>query len=416
MDSLRHLSVHAIKVFVRDQDKSLRFYVDQLGFEVAFDARLESGDRWVAVSPPDGSAVLTLVAPKAGSRERELIGRSTGVVFVTENVVGQYNEWSRRGVRFFYAPRLRRVRYERHAANGAEAPQIQDGQVSAWGGVFTRFRDVDGNSFDLVGFDEVSREVEAQRRANAEKLEAERRAEQELEIAKRVQARLFPQTLPFIKTLEYAGVCIQARKVGGDYYDFLHLGQERFALVIGDIAGKGMAAALLMANLQANLRGQCAIALDQPQRMLQSVNQLFYENTAEGAYATLFFAEYDDQAGRLRYVNCGHLAALLLRSDDTVEKLHSTCTVMGLFSELDCPVAEHRIFPGDTMVLYTDGITESFNDAEEDFGEKRLIEAVRRHRAATSQDMIAAVVAEVKEFSPGEQQDDITLIVAKCRS
>src|SRR5271168_3471823 len=134
-----HLRIHAVKVFVRDQDKSLRFYVDQLGFEVAFDARLESGDRWVAVSPPDRSAVLTLVAPKPGSRERELIGRSTGVVFVTENVVGQYQEWSRRGVRFYYAPRLRRVRYERHAhGNGSEAPQNQDGQVSAWGGVFTR--------------------------------------------------------------------------------------------------------------------------------------------------------------------------------------------------------------------------------------------------------------------------------------
>lgn len=408
----RHLSVHAIKVFVRDQDKSLRFYVDQLGFQVAFDARLESGDRWVAVTPPDGSAVITLVAPKPGSRERELIGRSTGVVFVTENVVGQYNEWSRRGVRFYYAPRLRRVRYERQSA----VPQIQDtAQVSAWGGVFTRFKDVDGNTFDLVGLDEVSREVESQRRANAEKLEAERRAAQELEIAKRVQARLFPQTLPAIKTLEYAGVCIQARKVGGDYYDFLELGQQRFALVLGDIAGKGMAAALLMANLQANLRGQCAIALDQPQRMLQSVNQLFYENTAEGAYATLFFAEYDDNVGRLRYINCGHLSALLLRSDDTVEKLYSTCTVMGLFRDLDCPMEELRLFPGDTMVLYTDGITESFNEAEEDFGEKRLIDAVRRHRAAPSQDLIAAVVSEVKEFSPGEQQDDITLIVAKCR-
>src|SRR5213594_5008174 len=127
-----------------------------------------------------------------------------------------------------------------------------------------------------MSFDHVSREIEAQRRAIAEKLESERRAAQELEIAKQVQARLFPQTLPPLKTLEYAGLCIQARKVGGDYYDFLDLGQERLGFVIGDISGKGIAAALLMANLQANLRSQCATAFDQPERLLRSVNQLFY--------------------------------------------------------------------------------------------------------------------------------------------
>ena len=236
----------------------------------------------------------------------------------------------------------------------------------------------------LVGFDEVSREIEAQRRAVAEKQEAERRAAQELEIAKQVQARLFPQTLPPLQTLEYAGICIQARQVGGDYYDFLDLGRERLGLVIGDIAGKGIAAALLMANLQANLRSQCAIALDQPQRFLRSVNQLFYENTVDSAYATLFFAEYDDRTRRLRYANCGHLPALLLRRDDTLERLDSTCTVLGIFKEWDCSIGECRLSRGDTLVLYTDGITESFNDAEEEFGEQRLIEALRRHRELSS--------------------------------
>ena len=366
-----HLRIHAIKIFVRDQDESLRFYVDQLGFEVAFDARLQSGDRWVAVAAPDGTAVLTLVAPKPDSKEYQLIGRSTGVVFVTENVAAKYSEWRERGVRFHYAPRLRRVRYEpQPVAARSAVPSIPgEEQAPVWGGVFTRFRDVDGNSFELVGFDEVTREVEAQRHVSAQKLEAERRTAQELEIARQVQARLFPQTLPPIKTLEYSGTCIQARHVGGDYYDFLDLGQERFGLVIGDISGKGIAAALLMANLQANLRSQCVIALDQTQRLLRSVNRLFYENTTDSAYATLFFAEYDDKMRRLRYVNCGHLPALLLRSDNTVEKLHSTSTVLGLFGEWDCSIAECQLFSGDTLVLYTDGITESFSDTEEDFGE-----------------------------------------------
>jgi serine phosphatase RsbU (regulator of sigma subunit) len=203
--------------------------------------------------------------------------------------------------------------------------------------------------------------------------------------------------------------------VGGDYYDFLSLGRDRLGLVIGDIAGKGIAGALLMANLQANLRSQCAIALDQPQRFLRSVNQLFYENTADSAYATLFFAEYDDQVGRLRYANCGHLSALLLRRDGNLERLDFTCPVLGLFKEWDCSIDERRLLPGDTLALYTDGVTEAFNDAGEEFGEQGLIDALRLHRERPSQAMVTSIVDEVREFSPHEQYDDITLIVAKCR-
>lgn len=262
--------------------------------------------------------------------------------------------------------------------------------------------------------EEMSREVEARRRFIAERQEAARRAAQELEIAKQVQARLFPQILPRLATLEYAGICVQARQVGGDYYDFLDLGGGRLGLVIGDISGKGIAAALLMANLQANLRSQCAIALDQPQRLLRSVNQLFFENTTDSAYATLFFGEYDDHTQRLRYANCGHLSALLLRGDDTLERLDSTCTVLGLFKEWDCSIGERRLLPGDTLALYTDGITESFNDADEEFGEQRLIEALWRNRELSSQELLPAVVDDVRRFSPREQHDDITLIVAKC--
>jgi serine phosphatase RsbU (regulator of sigma subunit) len=403
------LGIHTVDVFVRDQDESLRFYVDQLGFTLAFDARLQSGDRWVAVAPPDGTAVLTLVAPRPESKEYKLIGRPTGVVFVTENVVAKFEEWRRRGIRFLFTPRLRRVRYER------QAPMAAEERAPVWGGVFTRFKDVDGNSFALVGFDEVNREIEARRRRIAETLESERRAAQELAIAKQVQARLFPQRLPPMETLEYAGACVQARQVGGDYHDFLDLGRERFGLVLADIAGKGMAAALLMANLQANLRSQCASAVDDPDRLLRSVNRLFYENTDESAYATLFFAEYDDRTQQLRYANCGHLAALILRRDRTIERLHSTCTVVGLFKEWDCAFAEHQLFPGDTLALYSDGITESFNDAGEEFGEQRLIQALERNRELPPRAVIGSVVDEVRQFSPQEQHDDITLIVAQCR-
>ncbi len=412
-----YLCLHAVDVFVRDQDQSLRFYVDQLGFNVAFDARLQSGDRWVAVAPPDGSAVLALVAPAPDSGLYRLIGRPTGVVFVTEDVIGKYEEWRRRGVRFSFTPRLRRVKYERPQPGGrSTGPSIvPEDPGPVWGGVFTRFRDVDGNSFALVGFDEVNREIEAERRRTAGKLESERRTAQELEIAKQVQARLFPQRLPPMETLEYAGACIQARQVGGDYHDFLDLGRGRFGLVIADISGKGIAAALLMANLQANLRSQCAVAWDEPGHLLRSVNQLFYENTSESAYATLFFAEYDDRIQRLRYANCGHLAGLLLRRGGAIERLDSTCTVVGLFQEWDCSITDCRLFSGDTLVLYTDGITESFNDAGEEFGEQRLIEALERHRELPPPAVIASVVDEVQRFGSQEQHDDITLIVARCR-
>jgi serine phosphatase RsbU (regulator of sigma subunit) len=246
-------------------------------------------------------------------------------------------------------------------------------------------------------------------------MEARRRAAQELEIAREVQARLFPQSLPQLRTLEYAGTCIQARHVGGDYYDFLDLGRERLGIVIGDIAGKGIAAALLMANLQANLRSQCAIAFDQPQRFLRSVNQLFHKNTADSAYATLFFAEYDDTSRRLRYANCGHHSALLLRDDQTLERLESTCTVVGLFKEWDCSIEECQLFPGDTLALYTDGITDSFNAAREEFGERSLIEALRRYSHQSPQTLVASIVDDIRRFSVHEQYDDITLLIAKCR-
>jgi serine phosphatase RsbU (regulator of sigma subunit) len=412
------LRLQSITIYVRDLERSLDFYCEKLGFQLVFDGRDErfASRRFVTVAPPDGTANITLVAPEADSEQHKLIGRATNITFVTEDVIAKFREWSKRGVRFNFAPRLKRLKY----GVQVRKPSAPDGANAAaepapiWGGVFTRFKDLDGNSFSLVSFDEVTHAVEAQRRAIVEKLESERRAAQEMEIAKQVQARLFPQKLPPLKNLEYAGICHQAREVGGDYYDFLDLGGERLGFVIGDISGKGIAAALLMANLQANLRSQSAVAVDQPQRLLRSVNQLFCENTTDGAFATLFFAEYDDVRRRIRYANCGHLAALLLRRDDSLERLESTATILGVFKNWDCGIGEIEISAGDTLALYTDGITESFNEAGDEFGEERLVAALRRHRALSSQALLDAVVGEVRQFSPREQHDDITLIIAKC--
>jgi serine phosphatase RsbU (regulator of sigma subunit) len=411
-----YLRIHTVNVYVRDQERSVQFYLEKLGFRVAFDARLPTGQRLIAVSPPDGTAVLTLIQPDPDSSQYRLIGRPTQVAFVTEDVAATYREWRRRGVHFRSMPRLRRVVYEQPAAaqESVGVPETAE-HAPVWGGVFTRFEDIDRNSFALVSFDEVSRAVEAQRRAAAEKLEAERRSAHELEIAKQVQARLFPQTLPRLSALEYAGVCLQTRQVGGDYYDFLDLGRGRLGLVIGDIAGKGIAAALLMANLQANLRSQCAIAVDQPEELLRSVNRLFYENTADNAYATLFYSEFDDSTGYLRYANCGHLPGLLLHSDGGVERLHSTAPVLGLFTEWNCTAGQRQLAAGDLFAIYTDGITEAFNHHEEEFGEQRLLEILRNRRELSPHEIVGAVLDDVRRFSPQEQRDDLTLIVAKCR-
>jgi len=404
-------------VYVRDLDRSLRFYLKTLGFRLIIDKKLQSGERWVAVSPADGSTILQLVVPKPKSVESKLIARAPQVVFVTSDITAKCKEWSRRGVRFLSAPRLRRAKYKVPAAGDVTCPSaaLVGRETTGWGSAIVRFRDIDGNLFSLVSFDEVTHTIETERRAAEEKLEAERRAARELEIAKEVQARFFPQSLPTLSTLEYAGTCIQARQVGGDYYDFLQLGPDRLGMVIADVSGKGIAAALLMANLQASFRSQFALALEQPQRLLQKVNRLFCDNTPDGVFATLFFADYDDSSGYLRYANCGHLCGLLLRRDGSVERLASNATVLGIFRTWDCTVAESLLRPGDLLTLYTDGVTESMDRASEEYGEARLIGSLRRYRDLAPNSLITSVVADIRAFNSNEQHDDITLIVARRR-
>jgi serine phosphatase RsbU (regulator of sigma subunit)/predicted enzyme related to lactoylglutathione lyase len=386
-----YLRVFKSTVYVSDHDRSLDFYVKQLGFSVLADVGSTYDGRWVAIAPPDGQAILALVAPRPGTEKHRLIGRDTQIGFISENINATYELWKRHGVRFHQPP-----------------------QQTIFGITFARFQDLDGNSFELIGTDEFTREIEQERLLAAQKVEAERRTAQELEIAKQVQARLFPQTLPTLNTLDYAGICIQARHVGGDYYDFLSLGNQRLGLVIGDIAGKGIAAALLMANLQANLRSQFALARDEPQCFLQSVNRLFYQNTTDSAYATVFFADYDDSNRRLRYTNCGHLSAILLRNNGHVERLHSTATVLGLFEEWQSPTVECQLSPGDTFALFTDGVTEAFNESEEEFGEDRLIAAIQQNSTLPPSEILSTTINEIQHFSTQEQNDDITMIVAKC--
>ena len=249
----------------------------------------------------------------------------------------------------------------------------------------------------------------------ADRMAAERRAGYEMDIARDVQARLFPRTLPPMRTLEYAGGCVQARQVGGDYYDFIDLGAGRMGIVLADISGKGFSGALLMANLQANLRGSVALAANDLPSVLKSVNAQFYENSPEDCYATMVFGVYDDARRTLRYANCGHNPPVLLRADGRIERLDSTTTVLGMFEEWECPTAEVEIGPGDVLLLYTDGITEAFSPAGEEFGEARLIDTLRACHDRCPQALIDAILGAARDFSQGALMDDLTLIAARGR-
>jgi serine phosphatase RsbU (regulator of sigma subunit) len=420
-----YLRLHAVNVYVRDQERSLRFFLDKLGFQVAFDAHVQSGHRQIAVSPPDGSAVLALIQPEPNTAQYRLIGRSTQVVFVTEDVPATYREWRARGVRFRHTPRLRRVLYQPVAAQAetGESSQSADSHAPAWGGVFTRFEDIDRNTFALVSFDEVSRAVEAQRRATAEKLEAERRAAQELEIARQVQARLFPQTLPPLESLEYAGACVQTRKVGGDYYDFLDLGDQRIGIALADIAGKGVAAALLMAVVQASLRIVAAEkGLSLPE-LAARMNGLLHRSTNSNSYATFFYAQLDERSRQLRYVNAGHNPPYLVRPLDgqprpdaapEIRELSVGGTVIGLFPQMSYEEATIDLRSGDVLVAFTDGVTEALNAAEEEYGEERLKDLLRGIVHLPAPEISTRISEGLRGWiKDTAQYDDLTFVVMK---
>ncbi len=251
--------------------------------------------------------------------------------------------------------------------------------------------------------------------AMAERLDRERTAEREMEIARQVQARLFPQRVPPLAHLDYAGGCLQARNVGGDYFDVIPGTPGRVGLVVADISGKGMAAALLMANLQANLRSQYRVDADDLSGLLGTVNRLFYDSTAENQYATLFFADYHDASRTIRYANCGHFPPYVVHPDGAATPLMPTATVLGLFEAWSAETAEVTLGAHDTVVIYTDGIIEALGEDGEEFGVERLLEVVRSRRDEPAAAVVAAVHEAVQGYCGGAAGDDLTVVVLRGR-
>lgn len=247
----------------------------------------------------------------------------------------------------------------------------------------------------------------------AARIEVERRASHELEIARDVQAKLLPQRRPPLPTLDYAGECFQARVVGGDFFDFLSVGTTGVGLVLADISGKGISAALLMASLSAHLRALYAQAIEELAPMLERVNQMFYDSTAPNHYATLFFGLYDAPSRQLHYANCGHLPPIVLRNTGEAARLDVTAAVIGMFTPWSCETRTLRLDPGDTLIVFTDGVSEATSETGEEFGEERLIAVAFAHRHENAATLLKSIVGEVREHSGSEQFDDLTLIVAK---
>jgi serine phosphatase RsbU (regulator of sigma subunit) len=183
--------------------------------------------------------------------------------------------------------------------------------------------------------------------------------------------------------------------------------------VLGDISGKGVPAALMMASLQAILRSHSAVLTDDLARLLRSANRQFCECTGESHFASLFLGEYNDATRRLRYANCGQTSPLVVHRDFSIDRLESTATVLGMFPDWSCSVREIALRHGDTLLLFTDGVTEAMNESGEEFGESRLLDVLKASRHLALSTLVNEMAVAVQEFSCNHLNDDVTLLVAR---
>jgi sigma-B regulation protein RsbU (phosphoserine phosphatase) len=248
------------------------------------------------------------------------------------------------------------------------------------------------------------------------------RLENELTIARDVQSQLFPKEFPRLKTLEVFGSCLPARTVSGDYYDFVPLGANRAALAIGDISGKGISAALLMAHIQSALRSQLMHANSpsdgpkivlSPAGVLSILNDHLYTSSPPEKYATFFLGLYADEPGQLIYTNAGHLAPMVVRRKEVL-RLPGDGFPVGLFPGAQYEQQAFSLEAGDLLVGFTDGVTETPNRDGEEFGDRRLIELLMRHGEKPLERIAEEIGASVASWAgDAERHDDTTLVIAR---
>jgi len=239
------------------------------------------------------------------------------------------------------------------------------------------------------------------------------RLNRDLEIAREVQERLFPQTYPKFAGLEYAGHCRPAQGVGGDYYDFVEVPDGHFGIAIGDVSGKGIPAALLMASLQASLRGQAITSPVDLAGLMTNMNRLIFDASASNRYATFFYGQYEPLSRTFVYVNGGHNAPMIFRGGEVI-RLEEGGPVVGLFGAARYQQASVQLAAGDIFVGFTDGISEAMNSAEDEFGEEQIVEVVGRYKDAPSQIVIDRLFEAADAFASGApQHDDMTAVVVR---
>ncbi len=253
------------------------------------------------------------------------------------------------------------------------------------------------------------------------------RLQSEVEIASEVQNQLFPRTPPIMQTIELVGICHPARTVSGDYYDYLRLPDGNLAVAIGDVAGKGISAALLMASIQSIIRTQLAAGLPlaaaagnghvgahfSTSSIVAQLNRQLYASTSPEKYATFFFGAYDERSRILTYTNAGHLPPLLLRAGE-VTLLEVTGTVVGLFPSMLYEEQTVQLRENDLLIAYTDGITEPENAYGEEFGSERLVETALRYQNTEPKEMVAKIMEAVTHWSTApELPDDMTVVIAR---
>jgi len=244
------------------------------------------------------------------------------------------------------------------------------------------------------------------------------RLDQEVRTAAEVQQRLFPQIRPPLATLDYAGYCHPARRVSGDYYDFLDLAPGKLGLLVADVAGKGVSAALLMASIHACIRTRAPLFGERCGEVVTEVNALLYGATDSDRFATLFYGVYDAATRQLTYSNAGHEPALLVRAGG---KRRPTCVWLdagtppvGIFATLPAVQSAVELEQGDWLAIFSDGIPEARNENEEEFGRERLLEVLMANRQRSAAEMRDGILDEVTRFSGAQPQpDDWTFIVAR---
>ena len=238
--------------------------------------------------------------------------------------------------------------------------------------------------------------------------------EQELDKAREIQEGLLPKKIPQVRGLEIAGAWQPARVVGGDYFDVLKFSERKIGICIGDVAGKGISAALLMANLQASFRAFASETVS-PATLLGKLNDVISSNIAADRVVTLCCCAIDNTENNLTYASAGHCPPILLHKSGEAELLQEGGPPLGIFPGRNYEDVAIQLNPGDRLVLYTDGLTEAMNSHEQEFGERRLVELGRRNIDLSASELVAAVQNEVVGFCNGSFHDDLTLVVVAVK-